>query len=727
MSLLSSIRDRVVPALLFMLLPGHAFGDPFVDWLTDSDDLYQDLAPPLIVPIGAIQGQVSDAHRGTRHESPREGLRVTVQGVVHQSIVRQDQAGDEQHGFFLQNSEETADGDPATSDGIFVSLLTRRDSRMLYRNERYVPTPGDEIVLTGTVQELFGLTRLTAPVVREVLRTGLDLDTELPPFEIDPPDDAEEAERYWERREGMRAVLPAGSISQQGRRLHEAAQRSSAVFIHPGHPVALRDEPSHRRVFRDAHPLDNQPHLLVDDGNGFRIHVGNLGLLALFEGAEAHLPPLRTFDRLTEPAIGAIYQFQDIYSLQPAAPLSVARGLDPFADAPPAPPYCLSNLRIASFNVENLYDHRNDPDSLCDHPDDPGNEWVQPPFNYLPEDQAAYTSRLARLASQIIDGMGAPDLILAQEVENQDMLTIDEDGTVREGADGALDTLQELCVAILAAGGPRYETAVNRHGADPRGILSPYLYRPERLELIVPEPTHPILGDAFTLQYASPDLAMNREVANPKCFNAPLPADLPLEFETDGTNVFTRPVQLAVFRLLDAPEGTPLLYALNNHFSSGPGRRVDQRREQARLNAILAQRIAEIDPNAWIVVGGDLNTFPRPDEPDPHRPADQLGPLYDVGLLNLYDGPLAERPEWNYTYAFRGQAQTLDHLFLSPSLWARVEAAWIAHLNTDWPEGPEIVEMFGASDHDPVMADIRLSSVPMNRTSAKSRKEGNYE
>ena len=59
-----------------------------------------------------------------------------------------------------------------------------------------------------------------------------------------------------------------------------------------------------------------------------------------------------------------------------------------------------------------------------------------------------------------------------------------------------------------------------------------------------------------------------------------------------------------------------------------------------------------------MVYGGDLNVFPRPDDPiatgaNP-TPSDQLGPLYDAGLRNLWDDLVADAPSAAYSYASRG-------------------------------------------------------------------------
>ena len=158
---------------------------------------------------------MGDRDRGATHISPRDGKRVTVKGIVHQSLLRAGRSGDLERGFFLQNSQRTADDDPETSDAIFVYLQRQTTVRMRETEERYTPRPGDEIVLSGTVRELFNLTQLTSPVVREVVRRDVDLDEEIPAVEANPPDRADDASRFWERREGMRCRIPAGAVSSR--------------------------------------------------------------------------------------------------------------------------------------------------------------------------------------------------------------------------------------------------------------------------------------------------------------------------------------------------------------------------------------------------------------------------------------------------------------------------------------------------------------------------------
>ena len=118
-----------------------------------------------------------------------------------------------------------------------------------------------------------------------------------------------------------------------------------------------------------------------------------------------------------------------------------------------------------------------------------------------------------------------------------------------------------------------------------------------------------------------------------------------------------------------------------------------QRTEQAAYGAAIVAAIEAGDADARVVAGGDLNVFPRPDDPFAPAtdrtsgvpPSDQLGPLYDQGLHNLWDDLVADVPSAAYSYVFQGQAQTLDPLFVNDALHAELEADRAAHVNAGWP------------------------------------------
>ncbi|MGH2403356.1 MAG: endonuclease/exonuclease/phosphatase family protein, partial [bacterium] len=384
---------------------------------------------------------------------------------------------------------------------------------------------------------------------------------------------------------------------------------------------------------------------------------------------------------------------------------------DPSTNAPLRPFDRALEYSVVTFNVENLYDARDDPLDGCDFTGNPGCPGVNPPFDYVPASDAIYRRGLEELASQIVNDLRAPDILLVQEAEDQDMCRVAAGalacGTSNE-ADGKPDTLQDLALVIRRMGGPRYEAADDRDGADNRGIISAYLYRTDRVELLPPDAADPVLGMRPQVEYRGAGLPNNRQVQNPKALNAALPADVDLSTGIDGTNVHTRAPQVALFRIWRAQIGASVvsrLYVINNHFSSGPDIRVAQRKEQAAYNAAIIAALQQRNRDARVIAGGDLNVFPRPDDPftpgHPLFPSDQLAPLYTLGLTNLWTRLAAATPASAYSYIFDGQTQTLDSLFVTSSQLADLTEVWASHINSDWPVDHDADGPRGASDHDP--------------------------
>jgi predicted extracellular nuclease len=220
----------------------------------------------------------------------------------------------------------------------------------------------------------------------------------------------------------------------------------------------------------------------------------------------------------------------------------------------------------------------------------------------------------------------------------------------------------------------------------------------------------PVLGSTTGVTYRGAALAYNADVSNPKSLNAVLPDDVDRSTGVDGSNVYTRAPQVGHFRVWRNGIGLGAwvdLYAVSNHFSSGPDSRVGQRTEQAAYLAAIVAALKGADSDVRVDAGGDLNVFPRPD--DPLVPAsDQLAPLYELGLENVFDTLVAEVPASAYTYVFEGQAQTLDHQFVTSRLGDELEQARVAHVNADWPAGYAGDGPRGASDHDPLVGQYDL-------------------
>jgi predicted extracellular nuclease len=630
-------------------------------------------APVVVLPIGTVQG--------TGDASPYIGQTVTVDGVVTEKTYDSSSG----HGFFLQSTPGTGDADTATSDGIWVYL-----GGYTTLIGGYTPVVGDEIAMSGKVSEYYDQTEIGSARLVSVVAHDQSVD----PFVADPPAETAAAHEYWESHEGMLALVPEGSLVDSPRHIYASSSDSEFYVIRSDTTVGQRSDPFARRVFRDAHPLDDLPPL-VDNGNAYSILITDAGVKALTGDLGTFLPPVRTFDTLSADLLGGVSYAYGSYSVAASGQPQVADGVDPSTNAPPTAFDRAKAYSIANYNVENLYDYRDDPTDGCDFAGNAGCTNVLPPFDYVPASDAEYQSRLAKIAHQVVDDLHAPDVIAVAEAEDQDICTVRDGALACDASDGKPDVLQELATRIAEFGGPAYDAAFDRDGADDRGIVSAFLYRTDRVQLL----------PAFSgpdVQYRGDPLPYDADVQNPKAMNAVLPSDVDTSTGVDGSNVYTRAPEVGHFRIWRTAVGLSEyrdVWVIADHFSSTPDARVGQRREQAAYNAAIEQAILAAEPGAKVAVAGDLNVYPRPDDTAP--PSDQLAPLYDAGMHNLFDTLVELHPSSAYSYVYMGQAQTLDQQFDSPALFADLLAVNVAHVNSDWSlaEGNR-----GTSDHDPMVA-----------------------
>ncbi len=157
-----------------------------------------------------------------------------------------------------------------------------------------------------------------------------------------------------------------------------------------------------------------------------------------------------------------------------------------------------------------------------------------------------------------------------------------------------------------------------------------------------------------------------------------------------------------------------------NHWRSKRGDEtvnVVHRTLQAEHVASIVQARLDTDPNARVVVLGDLNDFEasKPVETLRHGPQPADGSASEPGRVLLWHAfdslPLLER----YTYIFNGGSQSLDHLLLTPGTVPDFGGMDIAHINADFPiaqpsgtEGvPGDPAVYGSSDHDPLVLTLR--------------------
>ena len=301
--------------------------------------------------------------------------------------------------FWIQGP---SDGDPRSSDGLFVTALDGLDGIEV----------GDGVRLTGRVEE--PVWRMELPVTRlvadglEIVGRDLDLPTPvvmgrdgraIPTPNIDDdgltvfePD--RDAIDFFESLEGMRVrVVDPVVVGPTSRYGEIVVLGDGGVDVHPRSNrggVVIRPENSHPE------------RVIIDD----RLIAGP--------------PPVGVGDRLSGGVDGVLHYSYGSFKVLNTAPLD--------AEAPPLVETTNTtfgadedHITVATFNVENLH---------------------------VGSDEA----RFAAVAEIVVGRMGSPTILAVQEIQ-------DDTGPVDDGVVGAERTLDRLVEFIAEAGGPRYEWA----------------------------------------------------------------------------------------------------------------------------------------------------------------------------------------------------------------------------------------------------------------------------
>ncbi|WP_292866989.1 putative Ig domain-containing protein [Nostoc sp. LPT] len=306
-------------------------------------------------------------------------------------------------------------------------------------------------------------------------------------------------------------------------------------------------------------------------------------------------------------------------------------------------------LTVATFNVENL---------------DPGDGATK--FN--------------NLASRIVNNLKAPDIISLEEIQ-------DNNGPTNDSVVDASTTFQTLIDAITAAGGPTYQyrqinPVDDTNGGEPGGnIRVGFLFNPNRVSFV----DRP--GGTST---------SNTTVSNvsgvPTVSNSPSLID-------PSNSAFTSSRKPLVGEFTFKGK---TVYIIGNHFNSkggdqplyGPNQPPTltsevQRQQQATVVKNFVESILVINPNANVVVAGDLNDFEF---------SNPVSILESAGLTSL----IKTLPQnQHYTYNFEGNAQTLDHVLVSNNLRSKLDGYDVVHVNSEFADQD--------SDHDPSVARFNLA------------------
>jgi Ca2+-binding RTX toxin-like protein len=300
--------------------------------------------------------------------------------------------------------------------------------------------------------------------------------------------------------------------------------------------------------------------------------------------------------------------------------------------------------------------------------------------------QSVTAARKEAIARLIVTNLGAPDILALQEIQDNNGAT---GGTANTNVD-ASQTYQALIDAIVAVGGPTYQfrqidPVANQDGGEPGGnIRVGFLFRTDRglsfVDRLGGTATNAVSAVAGT---NGPELSFNPGRIDPTNLafaNSRKP--LVGEFQYNGRAIFI----------------------VNNHFNSKGGDQLlggrfqppsrsseIQRHQQAQLVNDFVDSILALDPNAHVLVTGDLNDFQFSETLNIVR-----GIPGGSGTPVLFDPKLSMPASEQYTYIFEGNSQVLDSTVFSAALRDRAAAYDTVHVNSEFASN--------ASDHDPSVA-----------------------
>ncbi|WP_253857110.1 endonuclease/exonuclease/phosphatase family protein [Prauserella alba] len=578
-------------------------------------------AEPQSTPQAADDTRIHDV-QGTGRLSPMDGETVTVPGVV----TAKRQFGSVR-GFWVQDPRP--DDDPRTSEALFV-----------YNGDE---TPdvavGDEVSVTGEVGEYRPQGQDSAYQSSTQL-TGAEWTVDSSGNELP------------EAVELTPDTVPETLAPEEGN-LDELELRPDKYALdfwesHEGERISVADAPlvsrstDYNELYVTTKPGQNRtPRGGVVYGGYDEGNTGRLKIESLIPFSERPFPTANVGDTLTGTTAGPLeYDRFGGYTLQATELGEVeSGGLERETTRKQHP----SELSVATYNVENL--------SGVD-------------------EQAKFDD----LAGGIVDRLRSPDIVTLEEIQDNNGADGNGDGVV-----AADETLDRFVEAIEAAGGPTYEYRQIdpqdlTDGGQPGGnIRVGFLFNPERVSFVDREG-----GDATTAvdvektRRGTAKLSVSPGRIDPQ-HEAWDDSRKPLvgEFEFRGRTVF---VVANHFASKGGDEPT------HGRFQPPTRSSEEQRHKQAEVVRGFVDDVQRVQPNANVVVAGDLNDF---------QFSETLGTLTEGGALTSLIDTLP--PGEQYSYVYEGNSQVLDHILVSDSL-RRVDYD-VVHINAEFAEQ--------ASDHDP--------------------------
>jgi len=573
--------------------------------------------------------------QGAGHRSPHVGQPVTTTGIV---------IAKSSNGFWIQDPEP--DSDPATSEGLFVFGTAAAG----------LVTVGDLVHVGGTVAEFraggstsanLTTTELASPVLvvqshgnalpaPTIIGTG----GRIPPttvIEDDASDSVETSGVFDPATDGIDFYESLEGM---------LVQVNNAVAVGP------------RNSFGEI-PV------LADDGAGASLRTLRGGIVIrptdfnperiILDDVLAATPVAKVGDHFST-VVGVMdYSFGNFKLLVTATPVLADGGLTRETTRVPAD----YEIAAGTYNVENL----------------------------APTSGVAF----ARHADIIVNHLRSPDLFAIEEIQ-------DNSGLANDGVTDASVTWSMLIHAIQAAGGPLYQyrqidPVNNQDGGVPGGnIRTGFLFRIDRGLEFIDRPGGDATTPATVVSTPSgPQLSVSPGRIDPgnAAWSSPEGVRKPLvgEFRARGKKLF-----VIANHWKSKTQDNPLF----GRFQPPVRGTEAQRNAEAQVVRDFVSEILALDPNANVIVLGDLNDF---------QFSDALTTLKGSGDLELHALIETLEESERYTYVFDGNSQVLDHILFSDNLFTHFQFEYaVVHVNSEFPDQ--------ASDHEPQVVRLDLRGRP---------------
>jgi uncharacterized repeat protein (TIGR01451 family) len=608
---------------------------------------------PALTPINQVQSNTLT--------SPLSGTQVTVRGIV----VGDFETSAQLSGFYIQSEPALDDGAPSTSEGLFV-----------FNGNNNTVSLGDLVVVTDTVRETFGQTRLgNNPTILVCGPAALPTPTDvtLPFSSPDAP----------EAFEGMRVRLPQNLtvtdnynlgrfnevVLSSGGRLQQPTQ-----VVSPGVPAQTMQAANDlNRIILDDGTNQQNPDPVIFARNGLTLTAANT-----LRGGDtvSNVVGVMTY------GWGGASASPDAYRVRPTGPVTFTAA----NPRPAAPPPVGGSLRVASVNLLNYFNTFGT--GNCTRGVGGGQTDCRGA-----EDADEFTRQVSKTIPMLL-GLNA-DVIGLMELEN--------DGY------GPTSAIQDLVTRLNAATAPGTYAFINPDAAlgmtntlGVDAIKVGFIYRPARVTPV--GQTAVLTTGAFGLFTLTDNSQIQR--------NRPALAQ---SFQDNATGArFT-----AVVNHFKSKGSS----CDNNQSPVGP----DPDTGDGQGNCNLTRTAAAQELAAWlatdptgindpdILILGDLNSYAK---------EDPITALKNAGYVNLAEDRLGLT---SYSYSFQGQWGTLDYALASPSLNPQVTGIAKWHINADEPSVLDYntdyknsaqqsyfysSDPYRSSDHDALVVGLLLNDVP---------------